>query len=272
MADTAHLTSVDQFDQGLLARFQATLGPWLAPVGEGTAPLGAHWCLFPPLAPTGSLGPDGHPPRLHPIPEAEFPRRMWVGGELTLLQPFPTGTPITRHSSLRPIEAREGKGGPFLLTGLDHRYSVAGDIIATERQDIVYRPAPAGPVGPAPEQARAPIPPADFRLDLETPPALLFRYSALTFNAHRIHIDLPYATAVEGHEGLLVHGPLQATILLNLMARSSGRPLRHIRTRAVAPLIAGRGLVATVRRTGQALTGAIHDSNGRQAFQAEAES
>lgn len=264
----ADLIATDRLEPGLLARFQATLGPWLAPVPQGTAPLGAHWCLFPPLAPTDSLGPDGHPPRLHPISEADYPRRMWVGGSLELHRPLPVDSAIERHTTLRPIETKQGSTGPFLLTGLDHVYMAAGAPIATERQDIVYRPAHRGAVPSIP--GAGPIPQADARCDLETPPALLVRYSAVTFNAHLIHVNDTHATAVEGHEGLLVHGPLQATILLNLMARLAGTPPRRFRYRAKAPLVAGRGLIATACHSPDGIAGSVHDRTGRQTLSAEA--
>lgn len=264
----ADIIATDRLDPGLLARFQATLGPWLAPVPEGTAPLGAHWCLFPPLAPTAELGPDGHPPRLHPVPEADFPRRMWVGGALHMLRPFRPDVPVERHTSPRPVEAKQGSTGPFLLAGLDHRYSQAGEPVATERQDIVYRPPHAGP--PTPPTAGGAIPPSDLRIELPTPPTLLFRYSALTFNAHLIHIDMHHATAVEGHQGLLVHGPLQATILLNVAARLEGRPIGRFRYRALQPLVAGQGLVASATRTADGIACAIHDGRGRRTLEAQA--
>jgi 3-methylfumaryl-CoA hydratase len=264
----ADIIATDRLEPGLLARFQATLGPWLAPVPDGTAPLGAHWCLFPPLDPTDSLGPDGHPPRLHPISQADYPRRMWVGGSLELHRPFPVDTAIERHTSLRPVETKQGSSGPFLLTGLDHRYTARGTPIATERQDIVYRPAHQGPPPPAPPTAE--IPPADVRAELETPPALLVRYSALTFNAHLIHTSDAHATTTEGHEGLLVHGPLQATILLNLVAQLSGSAPSRFRYRAVAPLVAGRGLIATAARTADGIVGETRDRHGRRTLAAHA--
>jgi 3-methylfumaryl-CoA hydratase len=264
----ADVTATDRLEPGLLARYQATLGPWLAPVSAGTAPLGAHWCLFPPLAPTDSLGPDGHPPRLHPVPECEFPRRMWVGGALELHRTFPLDAPIERRTSLRPLDRKQGSSGPFILTGFDHSYSAGGVPIATERQDIVYRPAAGGPS--ASQAPGAPNPSADVRFELDTPPALLARYSALTFNAHLIHLSDGHAVEVEGHEGLLVHGPLQATILLNLAARLAGSAPRRFHYRALAPLVAGRGLVATASRTADGIDCMVHDRSGRQTFVAGA--
>jgi 3-methylfumaryl-CoA hydratase len=262
----ADLTATDSFEPGILARFQAALDPWLAPTPEGTAPLGAHWCLFPPLTPTADLGPDGHPPRMHPIPDEDYPRRMWVGGNLDLHQPFPIGATVERRTTLRPIEQKHGGTGPFLLTGFDHEYWHNETPIAFERQDIVYRPAPTGPQPPRPPGGT--IPAADVRIDLPVPPTLLFRYSALTFNAHRIHFDEPYATGVEGHRGVLVHGPLQATILLNLAARLGGRAPRSFRYRALSPLIAGQTVVATASRMADGIACAMHDAEGRQTLEA----
>jgi 3-methylfumaryl-CoA hydratase len=258
----------DRLEPGLIARFHATLGPWLFPMPEGAAPLGAHWCLFAPLADTAVLGPDGHPPRLHAVSAADFPRRMWVGGALDLAAPFPLDTPVSRRTGLRPAQQRTGTSGRFLLAGFDQHYSAAGRLLGTERQDIVYRPAFDGSAPPEP--ARGPIPASDLRLEIPTPAALLVRYSALTFNAHLIHVSDAHATGVEGHEGLLVHGPLQATILLNLAARGLGTVPGHFRYRAVQPLVAGRGLVATATHDQGAIRCAVHDESGRQTMVAEA--
>jgi 3-methylfumaryl-CoA hydratase len=262
--------ATDRLEPGLIARFHATLGPWLAPVPDGVAPLGAHWCLFPPLAQTADLGPDGHPPRLHPIPEADYPRRMWVGGSLDLHHPFPLDAPIARRTSLRPVEQKQGATGPFLLTGLDQHYSHDGRTLAIERQDIIYRPAHAGPQAQAQPHPGGAIPQADLRIDVQTPPTLLFRYSALTFNAHRIHFDEGYASGVEGHPGLLVHGPLQATLLLNLAARLAGLAPRHFRYRALRPLVSGHGLVATATRAADGIACAVHDLRGRRTLEGHA--
>ncbi len=262
------LYAEDRLEPGLIARFRATLGPWLFSMPEGAAPLGAHWCLFAPLAATAELGPDGHPPRLHAIPKADFPRRMWVGGALDLATPFPLDTPVSRTTTLRPPQEKAGASGGFLLAGFDQHYSAAGQLLGTERQDIVYRPVSDGLSPPAPTSG--PIPPADLRLEIATPPALLVRYSALTFNAHLIHVSDHHAVQVEGHEGLLVHGPLQATLLLNLAAQALGTAPRHFRYRSVQPLVAGRGLIATATRSADGIHCAVHDGSGRQTMVATA--
>ncbi len=274
MADTTE----DCASARLVAQFRATFADLLFDTGPGNAPLGLHWCLAPPLVPTASLGADGHPPRAIAVPVADFPRRMWVGGAVELLAPLPVGATVERATVLAAPVAKAGAGGDWRLVAAHHAISTEGRTVLTERQDIAFRraataPIPAtAPLAPAPPAtAPAPLPGHDLRRDVPTPATLLFRYSALTFNSHRIHYDAPYATGVEGHAGLLVHGPLQATVLLNLAAALLGAAPARFGYRATAPLVAGPGMIALGRRDGAGATLSVHAADGTETLRARAD-
>jgi 3-methylfumaryl-CoA hydratase len=257
----------DTISDRLLAEFTATLGPyvWTPPAGE--APLGLHWCLSPPTAPTAELGPDGHPPRAHAVSTTDFPRRMWVGGALTLAAPLRSGQRVTRTTTLLPVEPKTGTSGNWVLSGADHRFEADGALLLSEHQDIAFRPAATA--SPPPPKT-TPLPPGDLSWDVPTPPTLLFRYSALTFNSHRIHYDHPYATTQEGYAGLVVHGPLQATILLNLAATLLGRAPTHFTYRATAPLT-GSHMIAIGRHTDEGVAVSMFAPNGTETMRASAQ-
>jgi 3-methylfumaryl-CoA hydratase len=258
----------DEVSARLCAEFEATLAGWLFALPETHVPLGLHWCLAPTVAATGALGEDGHPPRAHDVSVSAFPRRMWVGGALEIVAPLKRGARVARETVLAPVEMKSGGSGTWCLTGADHRFTADGDLLISEHQDIAFRPAASA----APPAARAAValPSGDLRWDIATPPTLLFRYSALTFNSHRIHYDAPYATAVEGYPGLVVHGPLQATLLLNLAATLLGRSPRTFRYRATAPLIAGEGLHAIARVEGEGVAASVHAADGTETLRATA--
>ncbi|PZN93188.1 MAG: protein dehydratase [Alphaproteobacteria bacterium] len=257
----------DRVSARLVGEYAATLGAWLAPVPAGTAPLGLHWCLAPALAAQDRLGPDGHGPRVHAVDLAAYPRRMWVGGALELLARLPLEAEVTRVSTLLPLAYKTGAAGPLCLTGAAHVLSVAGDAVLRERQDIAFRgPAGAGQSAAVVEA----MPPAGLEWTIATPTTLLLRYSALTFNAHRIHYDRDYARAVEGYADLVVHGPLQATVLLNLAATLLGQAPARFDYRATAPLLAGGGGVARGVRTPAGAELTMHDAAGGVTMRATA--
>ncbi len=236
--------SEDWVSERLVDSFRATLAPNLTEVGAGEAPLGIHWCLSPAIAPMEALGLDGHPAKNLHLPPVPQPRRMWAGGRIETLAPIRVGDRVRRVSTIADVTRKEGRSGELWFVAVDHAYGTPRGLAIRERHDIVYREA-AGPAkAPRPEPAAARNEPGreGAAWTLETPPTLLFRYSALTFNGHRIHYDLPYATEIEGYEGLVVHGPLQATLLYNLAAAEGGRPPRLFDYRGVAPAIAGRPL------------------------------
>ncbi len=198
-----------------------------------------HWCAFPPLTPTTDLGRDGHPRLGDFLPPVALDRRMWAGGVLTFHALLRVGDPIRRHSRLISVEEKTGGAGPMVLVSVVHEIHGPRGMAIHERQDIVYLQIPSEyrppRAIPAPEN-----PAFDTRVAMAEP--LLFRYSAVTFNAHRIHYDLPYATQVEHYPGLVVHGPLQATLLIDAATRWRGRTPDAFRFRGVHPLFGGEDL------------------------------
>ena len=176
-----------------------------------------HWLFFTPLARASEIGADGHAKRGGFLPPVPLPRRMWAGGRLQFDHPLHIGDEITRHSSISDVNIKHGRSGALVFVTVRHQISDARGVALTEEHDIVYRdnPLPDAPsTTPQPASANA-----TFTRELVPDPVLLFRYSALTFNGHRIHYDRPYATEVEGYPGLIVHGPLIATLLLDLLRR-----------------------------------------------------
>ncbi|MDR0807727.1 MAG: MaoC family dehydratase N-terminal domain-containing protein [Gemmobacter sp.] len=225
----------DVVSDRLIAEYRATF-PGL--LGPGEVPSGLHWALAPDLAEPGMLGLDGHPrPGLF-VPALPLPRRMWAGGEITLHGPLSPGERVERETTVTDITFKQGATGLLGFVTLRHVLTVAGRPRLEERQDLVYR---GNPESGAPTSRPPGADPWDVvRTWTVTPdPVLLFRYSALTFNGHRIHYDLPYATGIEGYAGLVVHGPMQAVWMLNLAGHMLGRPPTQFRYRGLSPLICG---------------------------------
>jgi len=233
----------------LVASYAATFAPHLAPCPAGEAPLALHWCLAPPIAPMAALGQDGHPARGGFLPPVPLPRRMWAGGSIETLAPLREGDLVTRHSRIGDIAAKEGRSGTLCFVAVEHELSTPRGVALRERHDIVYREASAlAPAAPASTPAFAEPQPADLAWEVEAGPVLLFRYSALTFNGHRIHYDMPYAIGEEGYAGLVVHGPIQATLMLNIAATLSGSATLKLDYRGLKPLIAGGTVKVKARR------------------------
>jgi 3-methylfumaryl-CoA hydratase len=199
--------------------------------GDAIPPL-AHWLYFLPTDRQSELGPDGHAHRGGFLPPVSLPRRMWAGSRLEFLRPLAVGADATRVSTIKDVKVKEGRSGTLVFVTVRHEISDAGGLALSDEHDIVYRGEGGG--------AGAPVPaPTDeaWRRDIHPDPVLLFRYSAVTFNGHRIHYDHPYVTRVEGYPGLVVHGPLIATLLVDLLRRK--RPnvvLRRYAFRAMRPL------------------------------------
>jgi 3-methylfumaryl-CoA hydratase len=200
-----------------------------------------HWFYFLPLAPQAQLGADGHPARGGFLPPIDLPRRMFAGARLRFVRPLLVGKPAQRRSLIRDVTTKQGRTGALAFVTVAHQIDQEGAVCIEEEQDIVYR-EPGAPVA-APEPCALPPAPEGAWTRLISPtPTLLFRFSALTFNAHRIHYDRPYATGVEGYPGLVVQGPLTALLLLEL-ARTHAqvqaqvqRPVARFEFRARAPL------------------------------------
>ena len=245
---------------------RATLAGTLAP---GAVPPGLHWCLVPDLADPQDLGRDGHPKRGMFMPDLPgLPRRMWAGGEIAFDAPLQTGDTVTRTSKVADISFKTGSTGPLGFVTVDNVYSVAGQIRITERQDIVYRE------DPKPGQAALPPAAEDWpqaeRWQITPDPVLLFRFSALTFNGHRIHYDQPYATGVEGYGGLVVHGPLQAIWMLNLATSLFGHLPAVFRYRGLSPLFGGSPVAIEARPAPDGLALRVRRADGVVTMQATA--
>lgn len=216
--------------------FMATIAGDLSAAKKGDpAPLAFHWCLAPRLSRLDDADIDGHPKRGDFLPPVPMPRRMWAGGELELLEPLHIGDTVRRQSRIEDIAFKTGRSGPLCFVTVSHEFSVQGSTAIRERHDIVYRAKATGETAaPAAPDTAARTFSAERIIDPS--PILLFRYSALTFNSHRIHYDVDYAMREEGYSGLVVHGPLQATLLLHHAATVAGRVPRRFSYRGQAPL------------------------------------
>jgi len=230
-----------------------------------------HWIYFWGAAPQAELGPDGHAQRGGFLPPVPLPRRMWAGGRLTFHAPLPIGADAVRTSTIVSVNAKRGASGNLAFVTVGHAIGRDGQHCISEEHDIVYRDLPqagsvAAPPKPAPQDAV-------WRRTITPDPVLLFRYSALTFNGHRIHYDRAYVTGVEGYPGLIVHGPLIATLLADLLHRHLPDAAMHsFHFRAVGPLFDTEPFTVCGRPDADGRT--IHlwaqNARGELAMQAEA--
>lgn len=215
----------------LVDRFRATFDMPLSDAGD--LPMLLHFCLAQPVAPTAELAADGHPHKGGFLPPVPLPRRMWAGGEIILHAPLSVGAPIRRRSHIEDVQIKQGRSGILCFVTVRHHIDCDGELALTERHDIVYRGTEGGPAKAAASTDRAPT----HSRSVTPSEALLFRYSALTFNAHRIHYDHPYTTDSEGYDGLVVHGPMQATLLCQYAADLAGKPPARFSFRSTAPIV-----------------------------------
>jgi 3-methylfumaryl-CoA hydratase len=193
-----------------------------------------HWLYFLPTARQSILGPDGHPARGGFLPPVPLPRRMWAGGRFTFHQPLRVDEPITRVSTVQDVTVKQGRNGALCFVLVKHEVSGANGLALIEEHDIVYRDMPRPDEAPAePKSVRTD---GVWQRDIHPDDTMLFRYSALTFNSHRIHYDRRYVTHTEGYPGLIVHGPLIATLLIDLLRRHTPATVTSFRFRAVSPL------------------------------------
>ena len=193
-----------------------------------------HWLYFLPRARQSEIGPDGHPRRGGFLPPVPLPRRMWAGGRLTFHAPLKLGEAVRRVSTIADVSAKSGRSGNLVFVLVRHEVANAAGLAITEEHDIVYRDPPApGEAPPTPRQAEAS---SAWSRAIVPDDVLLFRYSALTFNGHRIHYDRRYVTGEEGYPGLIVHGPLLATLLLDLFGRHDPRRVTGFSFRALSPV------------------------------------
>lgn len=226
-------TLSDMLDPARARALQATLGhPLTILAGDPLPPYFHQIYFWDPKVPE-ELGRDGHPRVGGVIPDMGLPRRMWAGGRLEFAAPLRAGTPAERTTYVEKTAHKEGRTGPLGFVTLRYEIWQSGKLAVTEWQDLVYREDPKPGAKPIPPQAATD---EDMCETASFNSTMLFRYSALTFNGHRIHYDIDYANGVEGYDGLVVHGPLLAQQLMLLSERQMGR-LRSFRFRATAPLM-----------------------------------
>lgn len=199
-------------------------------------PLLWHWAFFAPAVPTAALGADGHPSLPAGGPLAGFTSRMWVGGRVVGDGPLVAGVPAVRRSAVDRVERKHGRSGDLVVVTVRHEIEQDGAVVVRELQDLVYR-GRGGPAAMPVGDERPPAPDGGWADALVIGPVRLFRFSAVTFNSHRIHFDAPYATGEEGYPGLVVHGPLTA-LLLAESAQRRGFAATTFEYRASAPLFA----------------------------------
>lgn len=216
----------------------ATLDLDAAPGAGDALPPGWQWLFFNPIVQRSGLGVDGHPARGGFLPPVALPRRMWAGSRLKYLAALKVGAEATRRSKILKVEEKSGKRGSLVFVTVEHTTSSQGAACIVEEQDIVYREPPPPSSGAPPERHEAQ---AQWSETVTPDATLLFRYSALTFNGHRIHYDQAYARNEEGYPDLVVHGPLSATLLQGFAVRhGGGRRMTRFDFRGVTPLFVSR--------------------------------
>jgi len=224
-----------------------------------------HWLFFLDRHRASELGPDGHARRGGLLPPISLPRRMWAGSRFEFRRPLRIGDQMTRETRVIDIKEKTGRSGPLVFVVVRHEISNGEGVAIVEEHDIVYRDhGPAGPVQPAPSDTA-------WERTIQPDDVLLFRYSALTFNAHRIHYDRRYATEVEGYPGLVVHGPLIATLLMDLLRRNQpSANVTRFAFRAVSPLFDTSPFVVCGKPEGETIALWAKDAAGNLAMSAEA--
>ena len=255
-----HVTRFDTVTRRLVSEFHATLAPFLfEPSNESEIPPGLHWALAPAI-PTGTdLGPDGAEAKGIFLPPIPLPRRMWAGGSIESFVPICIGMDVTRTSTISDLKTRDGRTGKLCFVSITHELRAGDTLLLRERQDLLFREG--GLTVPQPNgQREAGSADLEWKVELSVP--LLFRFSAVTFNGHRIHYDRSYAMEQEGYGGLMVHGPLQAALLMNQSAVLTGRTSPRFDYRCTAPLIAGQTASVASSRDAQSVRGCIVDQIG----------
>jgi 3-methylfumaryl-CoA hydratase len=228
-----------------------------------------HWLAFLPTVPQHELKDDGHPRLEGELARFNAASRMFAGGSFEFSAPLRVGEVLERTSTMGAIEEKTGRSGPLAFVRWRHQVFASGALAVTEEQDIVYRPGPPAAVsacGPA-----QPVPDAPWAWELGISPTLLFRFSALTYNAHRIHYDRAYATEVEGYPGLVVHGPLQAVALVEVCRREApARRLASFSFRALSPAFDAGPIHLRGTPAGDEVALATYDHEGRCTMRATA--
>lgn len=259
--------SDDQITQAPVSGLSATLDypQARARAGEALPPLW-HWLYFLPTPAASRLDADGHARRGDFLPPVPLPRRMWAGSDISFVHPLAVGDAVRRLSTIESVDYKRGRSGELVFVTVLHRVTRAGELAVEEWQRLVYRAAVA--TGSAPQPAPFA---AQWSRTAVPDPVMLFRYSALTFNSHRIHYDQTYATEQEAYPGLVVQGPLTATLLLDLLERElPGARLARFGFRALRPLFVGHAMQLQGRRQGTAVDLWVLDGEGALAMTATA--
>jgi itaconyl-CoA hydratase/mesaconyl-C4 CoA hydratase len=251
-------------DPGHAARIAVTLGRPIPELGA-VLPSLWHWAFFLETVPIALTGTDGHPARGSFLPPADNRNRMWAGGRVNFDGGLVVGTEAQKTSTVTAIKEKAGRTGSLLFVTVKHDILQNGKLVVSEEQDIVYREPSAPKL-----QGTEPAPASQWKQPVDPTAVLLFRYSAVTFNSHRIHYDYPYVTEKEGYPGLVIHGPLIATLMCQAFAQAHPRAtLKHLSYRGLRPLIAPTAfdVAGTVSAPGEAKLWAEQD--GTLAHQAE---
>ena len=226
-----------------------------------------HWLYFLEGLPPGELGRDGHPARGGFLPPVPLPNRMWAGGRVAFLAPVPIGARVRKVSSILKVDHKVGRSGDLVFVTVLHEVgSLDGEALIREEHDIVYKSASR----PAPAADATSVVPAPFTKTFTPTSTTLFRYSALTFNGHRIHYDLDYCRNVEGYANLVIHGPLNATLLAGFAEEASGRRVRQFNYRGLAPALLGETITLGATIDGDRVALAATLGNGVRSMEAEA--
>jgi len=241
-----HTERHDHISPRLIEQFRATFG--LHSTSATPVPPGLFWCLSPDALTADHLGEDGHPRLGITMPEIPYPRRMWAGGKLRFHGEFLPDQMITKRSTIRDIVFKTGRSGNLCFVTVDHHYRHGDTLILEEEQNIVYREE-VTPVAAASEITSIPTDAITWQVNPDS--VQMFRYSALTFNGHRIHYDRDHSVNVEGHPGLVVHGPMQATWMLALATDHLGHLPTEMHYRGLAAYIEGAPATVAMASTGE---------------------
>lgn len=263
-------TQLDIVAPAPVARLSATLDypNTLAQSGD-PLPLPWHWLYFLPCSPASEIGVDGHPRRGGFLPPVPLPRRMWAGSAMRFVSPLHVGDAVRRESTIQEAVHKSGASGDLVFVKLRHEIFRENTLLIEEDQDLVYREASGGNPAPA---GKPPPAMAQWSREICPDPVLLFRYSALTFNAHRIHYDRDYACGEEGYTGLVVQGPLTATLLLDLLRREMpGARVGAFRFRGLRPLLDLQPFQVQGKRDGNIVDLWAVDASGAMAMDARVE-
>ena len=235
----------DIITQRLIDSLRATFAPYQS---DAVLPEGLFWCLCPDIEEASALGADGHPRLGKFLPDLGFDRRMWAGGNISFHHDLQTHLPVIRTSLIKSIEPKEGRSGKMVFVTISHQYAQSDKLAVEEEQILVYRQAVSQSAKPMSydEWLADDVIADTWSLCPDT--TMLFRYSALTFNGHRIHYDKDFSIEHEGHEGLIIHGPIQASLIMSLAQSQQGQRLKHFSYRSTSALICGQDIKVLISK------------------------